>query len=147
MPRPDVPIDTSPNSYCGPYAVAHLCALKDTGEAARLIHEVRWRGRGDGRDWNGRRRPVRSAGNGEVLEALRRAGVRPIGRGHPGRKNRPTLARWLRGRRGGLYLVNVTGHYIVVDGYRIYDNAHPTGRKRKQWPHRRKRVVRWWRFR
>jgi hypothetical protein len=128
-------IDVSRNRYCGPFALAYLLGLDSTAEASRLLREV------------SRQQQIRGVSSQVMLETLRSRGMRPTETGEFSKEEGQTLARWLKGRRGGLYLVGVTGHFLVVDGHRIFDNAHPSGARRKNWPHRRARVRSWWRFR
>jgi hypothetical protein len=62
----------------------------------------------------------------------------------------PTLAGWLRQRpdRAGTYVINVTGHYVLVVGRKFVDTA-----TRGEWvsiakaPHRRTRVENVWQVR
>lgn len=129
--------DYTPNRWCGPYAVSHLLGCC-TGEAAARLRRV-----------SGRRQ-ITGIAPRYVLSVLRGAGLFPVdvwNFRHLGATDRPTLAQFLKGKRGGLYLVNVTGHYIVVNGWHIFDNSHPKGVKRRKWRKRRKRVKAAWRFR
>lgn len=127
----------TPNRYCGPYAVSHLLGCC-TGEAAAKLREVSGR------------RAITGIGARYVLAAVRREGLHPMdvwNFRHLSTRRRPTLAQFLKGKRGGTYLINVTGHYIVADGWKIYDNTHPDGVKRREWHGRRKRIAGAWRFR
>lgn len=60
--------------------------------------------------------------------------------------NRPTLAAWLRRQRKpeDVYLVGVTGHWIVVRGRKIADNHNPNGVFLRRYQHRRRRVLKAW---
>ena len=62
-----------------------------------------------------------------------------------------TLARWLKITRplrschpARPFLVNVTDHYIVVCGRKIYDNFFTEGVWLRRYPHRRIRVKKAW---
>ena len=52
--------------------------------------------------------------------------------------DRPTLAKWLKTHKGR-FIVNVKGHYIIVDGRKIYDN-NGIDCFSGDYPHRRQRV-------
>ena len=138
-------ISTTGNRYCGPYALAHLLGLPDSGQAAALIQELRKRDPQNVRQ-------VVGVYCSEVLAILKQHGMVPTReRFYSGvNKSKPTVAQWLRDEAvflaGSPVLLHVTGHFIVVDGDRIYDNGRPEGRTWKEWPGLRKRVCNWWSF-
>ena len=56
-------------------------------------------------------------------------------------RQNPTLAAWLKTRdRKKTYLVNITGHYIVVSGDKTIDNQSGEWHSVRKSKHRRKRV-------
>jgi len=83
-----------------------------------------------------------------VLDSLG-FGCYPVILTHEELFKKQTVAAWLRAKcamrtPGTKFLVNVTDHYIVVCGRKIYDNKHPDGVSIRQYPHRRQRVVKSW---
>ena len=119
------------NRYCGPYALSHVIGCS-TGAAAEVVREV------------GKRKVIKGVYHYEIWSVLRRAGMIEADTGLIRKGDRPTLAAWLKGKRGR-WIVAVTGHYIVVDGRKIYDNNHQ-GVPKKDWKGRRKRVWRAWKI-
>jgi len=106
------------NSYCGPAAIATIAGVT-TDDAASIIRRRRLLR-------NGYATPVRGTYTSEVVHALDVLGFdcdlyQRINRG-----GRPTLAKWLRERkdRTATYLVEVTGHWLVVRGIKLADSLH-----------------------
>ena len=130
------------NTYCGPAAIAAIAGIT-TDEAADLIASRRehdsyykW--------WN----PVRRCGTKEVTDVLQcdldfwvrfvtADARRPI-----------TLKRFLDGRKPDdlktVYLVNVTGHFVVIRGSILADNCHRRGELIEDVGRLRRRVKNAW---
>ena len=89
---------------------------------------------------------VKGVKNSVMLRALEHCGLRCDPLRAP--QMRPTVAAAIRALQGRPadqpYLLNITGHYIVLKGRKIYDNFHPTGIFIREYPHRRTRVKRMW---
>lgn len=117
-------------TWCGPYAAAVVLGL-DYDTAYDLCLQAN---------------PSRQRITGLSKEALRRvlwaAGRKCFWSGFMAEQ--PTLAQWYKTRpdKQATYIVNVTGHYVVVRGTRIIDNQQPVWQafadRRK---HKRSRVV------
>lgn len=123
------------NRFCGPYVVAHLLDV-DRDEAARRIRIATGK------------RLVMGLSHTDLWRALAHVGIFKVSRDDftpvPVRE-RPTVAAYLRKvDRGALVIVSTTDHYILVDGRKIYDNAHPEGVPRREWGGRRARVHAAW---
>src|ERR1700675_4110597 len=149
------------NTFCGPAALS-LITHKHVDNCVKTIHSLY---RNDFLT-GGRRRNVRGVSRYEMLQALGKLGykatVLPIG---PGgslpyelrnlpktcmSKNGPTLVsfrRWLR-KNGTdaktIYLLNVTGHWMVMKGIKMFDNANPEGVTFGKYTKRRRRVQLAW---
>lgn len=123
-----------PNRYCGPGAYAILTGL-DTGIAAAHL-----------RDLTGKRAIIGTPA-WALTKALTERGLsvvektQPLGRGAP-------LSRWSETVSPGVYLVNVTKHWVVVDLHagEAADNNSVYPRPLDKFGRRRKRVQRWWRI-
>ncbi len=129
------------NKYCGPWALS-LVSGATPDHCAWVIQQYR-----------GNRRPVCGIKNRELLSALMSLHLRVwdvfnfLYNLHM-RQPQPTLAGWLRKTPripDAPYIVNITGHYIVVKGRKVYDNHFPKGVFLRQCPYRRKRVKYAWR--
>ena len=133
------------NSYCGPAAISTVAGVT-TDEAARIIRERR-----------AYYRPVRGCHYYEVLQALNLLGYTfesytSIGKLQRGVvRLQPTLKQWLaeRDRRADhsqVFLVNVTGHFIVIRGSILVDSHHRNGELIEDVGGLRRRVKRAWKL-
>lgn len=127
-------IDRSSNRFCGPLALAAILGHKTTAESAALLRSVTGK------------RSIKGVWSSSMLDALHAAGCKT--QSLPVSYPRPTVAGWLRTTKRDpelFYLLNVTGHYIVVRGRKIMDtftNGEWTFLRRA--PGRRKRVRNVW---
>jgi hypothetical protein len=123
------------NHYCGPAALAYVLR-SDPDEAARLLRQVSGK------------RSIHGVTNVNLDAALQAAQVRFVrtatGNGRLPTRCLPTLARWYNTVPLGEYIVCVTGHYIVVDGERMFDNRHHQGKPMALCPYLRRRVKMSW---
>lgn len=133
-------IPVGSNSYCGPAAFAYLTKT-DPDTAAR---EMRIRSG---------RTAIKGVPNWLILSVLAGRGIRTI----PvrpwslyqwaGHGKYPTFKQWwLATEPDGLYLINITGHYIVLDRCRVYDNRYRTGKAFHVCPYLQRRVKAAWRI-
>lgn len=121
------------NQFCGPAALS-LITGRSVDDCVGVLKDVRHSSRA-----------VKGVYNGEMREALTHLGYRmhvlPV-------RGRPTLARLLRSlkERGpeNIFLINTTGHYVVLRGRKIFDNKNPEGVFVRQYRHRRARVYASW---
>lgn len=132
------------NSYCGPAALAYITRTDPDTAAYRF------------RKASGKR-AIRGVTNRLMLTVLADLGVRftyavpiSLSRYNPRLFNRVgtgTLKQWwLSTETEGLYLINITGHYIVLDGWRVFDNMHRNGISVHTCPYLRRRVKAAWRI-
>jgi hypothetical protein len=133
------------NTYCGPFALGYLLGITPD-EAAALIREDRQQRQyrfGQANLWGGRPKQltVRGVYNHEMVRILENHTHIQQRTGYYVPK--PTLAAWLKGK-SGLWLVNVTSHYVVLDGRKLYDNGHREGVPLREWKKRRVRVGQAW---
>ncbi len=123
------------NHYCGPAALSLLTG-KSVDEVAAALRE------------RFNRRAIFGVTGVAMREILRQYGHDPSPVLTDG--SRPTLARFLRMTKdrgpGERFLINVTGHYLVLRGRKLYDNKNPEGVFVRQYAHRRKRVKAAWRI-
>lgn len=108
--------DKGRTPYCGPSAISILTGVP----ISRAEFSIRRRRRGGYRDAAGRRRPIKGAYNSEVIKCLRLLGckVKRV------KTAEPTLARFVEDtRHAGVFLVNVTHHYVVTHAGMIADNG------------------------
>ncbi len=89
------------NSYCGPAAIAAILGIT-TDEAAKRV-----------RANNPKKQKVRGLGNSDLLRVLEQAGWRPIYL-PPFSRSVVTLLKQYKEYQEGMYLVNITSHYIVA---------------------------------
>ena len=128
------------NSYCGPAAISTVAGVT-TDEAARIRHERR-----------PCRRPVRGCHYREVLHALSLLGYvcKPAADVEYTRAQRPTLKQWLAERASEdtsqVFLVNVTGHFIVIRGSILVDSHYRNGELIEDVGGLRRRVKRAWKL-
>jgi len=125
------------NRYCGPAALSLI-----TGRPVSECTEELRRHTGQ--------RAIRGVYRNDLLDVSRRMGTRLINVpviGTPGQQ-RPTLVKLLRQLRerhaDDVYLINITGHYIVLKGIKLFDNVNPDGVFIRRYAHRRKRVKYVW---
>jgi hypothetical protein len=90
-------------------------------------------------------RTIKGSYNHEMVAALRFFGYTIEQDDYP---SRPTLAAWTRRRKGddatAMFLVNITRHYVVVQGRKACDNVTRTPVFLKDMRLRRSRVERVW---
>jgi len=152
------------NSFCGPAALS-LLSGKHVDDCVKEVHAYRNR---DGFLSGFRRRSVKGMSNTEMLRVLLRMGYDNTGVCSLNGYNMKTLAgpeyivvpkvitaptlvafmRWLKKQpqwnAKKTYLINITGHYIVMKGIKLFDNRHPEGIFFGKYGHRRARVKYAW---
>jgi hypothetical protein len=134
------------NTYCGPAALS-LITGKHVDKCVEAIHSVY---RNDFLS-GGRRRPVRGTSRFEMISVLKQFGYQSSKLSIPTFPQRLlTLVGfryWLR-KNGwepeSVYLVNVTGHWLVMKGIKLFDNANPEGIFFGKYGRRRRRVMHAW---
>lgn len=89
------------NTYCGPAVLAAILGIT-TDEAAKRVREV-----------NPRKQKVKGVSNYDILTVLERAGWRLV-RIPPFTRSVKSLIRDWRHYSTGMYLINITDHYIVA---------------------------------
>lgn len=149
--------------WCGPYALAVLfgCSYK---HAEKMIRSANTRE-------HPKRKEIRGMYNSNMIRTILhrnksvKRGLTPIDLPHLAFENfstddglvkvrgvrgkKQTLTQWYKGRtdKGATYLVNVTGHYLVIRGTRIIDNQtklwEPFHARRK---HKRSHVQQVWKI-
>lgn len=133
------------NSFCGPAALS-LITGKHVDKCVQEVHHYR-------RNWSPERRhTVRGMSNWEMTWTLGRLGFQQSKLCLP--KQNPTLVafmRWLKRQERWsakkVYLINVTGHYVVMKGIKLFDNRNPEGVFFGKYNHRRWRVKHVWEIR
>ena len=121
------------SSFCGPAALS-LITGRSVDDCVTVLKHIRQSARA-----------IKEIYNTEMREALAHLGyqmhVLPV-------RGRPTLAQLLRSLRERgpehIFLINTTGHYVVLRGRKIYDNKNPEGVFVRQYNHRRARVYASW---
>jgi len=117
-------------TWCGPAAISIITGC-GYDAALELLKQVTGRS------------VIKGVARPDMFRALRRLGYDCKSR-QEFTDWRPTLAWWLRQRESDemslTYLVNVTGHYLVVRGRKIADNKTGEPVFTRKYPHRRKRV-------
>lgn len=123
--------------WCGPSAISMLTGV-GYGEVLDLLRLTTGR------------RTIKSVGQLAMIRALDSLGWTL--RAEPIRaRDRRTFAWWLRSRtreqrlRGSAFLVELTRHYVVVDGRWGGDNHTKVPVRLREMPHRRRLVKRVWR--
>lgn len=133
--------------YCGPFAICAITGKPYETSVKPAINDYRNRPLHLG---------ILGMTNGQVQGVLRQYGYW-LDREflHTNKYDRedydgkvPTLAHWMRKRKGyqlkSLYLVEVTHHYVLVQGRKFIDNHTEKPVFIRQAPHRRARVRRVW---
>jgi len=118
------------NRYCGPYAIGYLAGI-NSDEAAKAIRKVSGQ------------RAVKMTYSNHISPALTNLGIK-----HKTKWFWPDPVTWKKWRnnfmRGkGLYLVLITGHFIIVDAGVIKDNHEFNGTLAKDMPARKKVLAAW----
>ena len=166
----NVKVDTEGNSYCGPLVLAAIMGV-DTAEAARRVRAMKGYVPGDAnaapikgthwwelRDtlarhgWRTTHLPVpKHTVKVQCFPGLPKAGWVSVNGKLPeltkDKQVGPTFAQWLRSRpdRGAMYIVEVTGHWVLVKGRKFVDTY-----TKGEWvflgsaPHKRRRVCNAW---
>ena len=121
------------NNYCGPCALAYVLET-DPDKAAALLRKTSGT------------RSIRGVSNGLLIEAIWAAGVKTRLAFPIGQVPHPQLRRWLLTREdpAALYIVNITGHYIIVHGDQMFDNRFHLGKPLEKCPYLLRRVVNAW---
>lgn len=151
--------DTPSRLYCGPTALAALTGLP-TSKIFKMVRRVR--GDADRRYYGkivngghvlsvtGRKRPIKSMWNSEMITVLHRAGLKVADAKSLRRvpEHAMTLGEFCDDRgHSGPYLLEVTRHYVVVSHGQIIDTL--TGYKPIPWREYKKlrtKVKQWWKF-
>jgi hypothetical protein len=97
------------NRYCGPAALAILTGL-DTGQAAANIRRLSGKSRVIGTSVTTMLRTLKALGYTPTQTTDARWTQKEW------RKLRPTLQNWAAGTTCDVFLVNITGHWLVYDG-------------------------------
>jgi hypothetical protein len=131
------------NTYCGPAALAYVTRTTPD-ESARHLRRV------------GNKRSIRGVSNTLLLKTLTDLGVRYSDAGPrvcytsgTGRqlREKPTFKQWWLGTdKGTEYIVNITGHYIVLHNDVVFDNRFHLGKALHLCPYLRRRVRMAWRI-
>ncbi|HEX5426614.1 MAG TPA: hypothetical protein VFW94_23960 [Candidatus Acidoferrales bacterium] len=129
------------NSYCGPAALAYVTRTDPDTAAAHL------------RRW-GRLRAVKGVSNDLLQFTMRQLGIQfhfcmPTQlrwNSKRGKWIKPTLSCWMDAVPDGEYIVNITGHYIVVHNDLVFDNRFHLGKSVCVCPYLRRRVKAAWRI-
>lgn len=126
----------STEKYCGPAAISSIAGCTAELAAAWLNHQ-----RGRGHHFQ-----ARGVFHSDMRDVLAEFGLSLHRRDRHPRGSGPTLVRWIKERTdpGTLYLVNVTGHYVVAQGRILVDSHRKTPTFIHNFPGRRKRVVMAW---
>lgn len=149
----------SSNTFCGPAALSLLTG-RHVDKCVQEVHFYRRRLRGhallceDLDCCNSVRYSVSSMDKSEITRVLVRMGYTINTAFHwelDKPKRKPTLVafkRWLKRQPcwspKKKYLVLVTGHYVVVKGIKLFDNANPDGVFFGKYNGRRRRVSQAW---
>lgn len=104
------PVITNGNKFCGPAVISSLLNI-DTGEAARRIRSL------------SNRRSIKSTYTWEIIQVLKAAGFSTKTVLLPAKKDRPTLAGWLKSSvndrtAGRVFLVLAGQHFQLISGRR-----------------------------
>ena len=139
------------NKFCGPAALSLLTG-RPVDEIVLAVKNLRISDEGI-RGY----RPLKGMYNSEMIAVLGQYGFELVRMARECQDvyrlydARPTLARWLRAKRqyrqehpDAKILLNVTGHYLVLHGRKLYDNHNPEGVWLRQYRHRRIRVKHAW---
>ena len=122
------------NTYCGPAALA-LITGQPVSNATSAIRFITGQS------------AVRGVTQRDLLRSISMFGKLPVvvPKNYV-RDTNPTLAYVLRSaglrdrRPDTVFLITLTGHFIVLKGRKIYDNHNPEGVFLRKYQHRRKRV-------
>lgn len=136
------------NSFCGPAALSLLTG-KHVDKCVEEIHIFR------NVYYGFRRHAVRGMTNQEMRSVLARMGfsINPVFHAQIASNFRGSttivgVMRWLKRQPGWnpkkKYLINVTGHYVVMKGIKLFDNKNPNGVFFGKYNHRRIRVRQAW---
>lgn len=121
------------NSYCGPAVLAYITRTDPDTAAA---HFRRW----------SRKKAIRGVSNELMLFVIKQLGLKPTF-ALPAAMRKPTLKQWwLSTEPDGLYVINITGHFIVLDGARVYDNTFREGKAFHVCPYLQRKVRAVWRI-
>lgn len=149
------PVPASPNTFCGPTAIAALTGI-EVGRVEAAVKEYRTRVRPPRHRLRlGVGVNVRTMWSSEVIGVLAILGWKPVEVNGPvflgrSRANRPTFAGWQRTAGDGLWLVLFLGHFVAVHRRRrnstFVDPQNSTPIPLRTAPYRRKRVAYAWRI-
>ncbi len=123
--------------FCGPGALMTITG-KDHGQVCRALNRA------------SHSKPsarVRSVATWHIVRTMERMGLKVC---QHVLLDQPTLWSWVMNRRPdekrGLFLVNVTGHYVVINGYMMNDNHTLKPVMIDDMPWKKKRVQNVWRI-
>lgn len=124
--------------YCGPFSLMAVTGWSLNQCMRRIRKANKW----------DPKREIKGMWNTEIERTLKAAGI-PISKttyvkGSFMHADPPTLTKWLRDRsaadKRAMYLVTLTGHFVVVNGNEFIDTFSVTPVKVDDCPHRRARV-------
>lgn len=126
--RTPVQVSASRAAWCGPYALAYVLGISYMS-AARRVQQVGRRSRLPQRVYVSEMKAVLDSEG--ALAGFEKYGYET-----------PTFRQWAKANagHGKRFIVNVTGHYIVVDGNRWIDNQQRKLQPLYAYAHPRKRV-------
>ncbi len=132
------PCQTWPSIFCGPAAIMTITG-KDHLQVCRALNRTMLRNR-DAR--------VRGVYNWCIVRTLERMGLKITA---VGILSKPTLWNWVMNHRTpkdkrALFLVSVTGHYVVINGFQMNDNHTKKPVMIDDMPWKKKRVRNVWRI-
>lgn len=114
-------------NWCGPYALAVIFGCS-YDHAESFVRQVTKSKRIQGL-WNSEMKLAITARNNTLTKSrlffVRHETTAYYATGYTGRSKRMTLTQWYKQRpnKTATYIVNVTGHYVVVRGTKIIDNV------------------------
>lgn len=131
------------NTYCGPAALAYVTRTHPDVAAGHLRRV-------------GNVRAIRGVANSLLLKTMTDLGVRYSDAGprvyftaSTGRqfREKPTFKQWWLGtKKDAEYIINITGHYIILHNDVVFDNRFHLGKPLHQCPYLRRRVKMAWRI-
>jgi hypothetical protein len=124
------------NRFCGPAAISALTGVH-VDDAARTLRIL------------SHRQAIKGVSASYMTAALAKLGWQALSVPLGVRKGKPTLTQALAGvlrdrKPAKAFLVGITGHWVVIQGRKLYDNRHPEGIFLGECPYRRKRVTHVW---
>lgn len=117
------------NNFCGPYAYAKLLGI-NTDEAAEILARQDWRyyeGACNGGKGKRSNRPVRGILGSAMRSALNATGKVIATIPRPGMTLKTFAAKKAKLGDDKVWMVLITGHFVLLRRGAIYDNKHPHG--------------------